>query len=207
MRLVTYRLPKSEFLLAREGVLGIDPTRWVCRYRERHGLGKRKVFLKSFTMQFYQATCFEIGIVPGMRPESRRFMASRHNRILRGFPRQAQNMRVVWRNVSYLPHIGVHLNWWRVFNCRGSCCWFFSALSTTCTSLCPQTVMSGPGAMPAMPPPDMSNVDPGLQPALITLLYLWPGLALAILVVRFWRKWKDNLLGGGEKCSSLPNVQ
>ncbi|KAI8942620.1 hypothetical protein NX059_000673 [Plenodomus lindquistii] len=44
----------------------------------------------------------------------------------------------------------------------------------------------------------MSGVDPGLQPTLITLLYLFPGLALAVLFVRFWRKWKDNLLGGDD---------
>lgn len=50
----------------------------------------------------------------------------------------------------------------------------------------------------AIPAPDMSGVDPGLQPTLITLLYLFPGLALAVLLVRFWRKWKDNLLGGGK---------
>ncbi|KAH7398496.1 hypothetical protein BKA66DRAFT_556670 [Pyrenochaeta sp. MPI-SDFR-AT-0127] len=53
--------------------------------------------------------------------------------------------------------------------------------------------------MSAMPAPDMSGVDPGLQPTLITLLYLFPGLALAVLLVRFWRKWKDNLLGGVTK--------
>ena len=48
-----------------------------------------------------------------------------------------------------------------------------------------------------MPPPDMSNVDPGLQPALITLLYLFPGLALAVLLIRFWKKYVDRIFGGG----------
>lgn len=52
-------------------------------------------------------------------------------------------------------------------------------------------------AVPAFPGPDMSGVDPGLQPTLIALLYLFPGLALAVLMVRFWRKWQDHILGGG----------
>ena len=55
--------------------------------------------------------------------------------------------------------------------------------------------MSGP----PMPAPDMSGVDPGLQPTLLALLYLFPALALAVLLVRFWRKWKDHLLGGGKE--------
>lgn len=53
--------------------------------------------------------------------------------------------------------------------------------------------MSGP----PMPAPDMSSVDPGLQPLLITLLYLFPGLALSVLCVRLWKKWKEHNLGGG----------
>lgn len=59
--------------------------------------------------------------------------------------------------------------------------------------------MAGPGAAGPMPMPDMSNVDPGLQPTLIALMYLFPGLALAVLLVRFWRKSVDHLLGGGEE--------
>jgi hypothetical protein len=51
--------------------------------------------------------------------------------------------------------------------------------------------------------PDMSGVDPGLQPTLIALLYLFPALALAVLLVRFWRKWVDGILGGGEIFSSI----
>jgi hypothetical protein len=51
---------------------------------------------------------------------------------------------------------------------------------------------------PPLGPPDMSGVDPGLQPALIALLYLCPGLALSVLLVRFWCKFKDELLGWGE---------
>jgi hypothetical protein len=47
-------------------------------------------------------------------------------------------------------------------------------------------------------PPDMSNVDPGLQPTLIALLYLFPSLALAVLIVRFWKKQSDRILGGGK---------
>ncbi|KAF2133475.1 hypothetical protein P153DRAFT_420346 [Dothidotthia symphoricarpi CBS 119687] len=54
-----------------------------------------------------------------------------------------------------------------------------------------------------MPPADMSNVDPGLQPVLIALLYLFPFLALAVLVVRFWRKWTDKLLGGDDALIAL----
>jgi hypothetical protein len=50
---------------------------------------------------------------------------------------------------------------------------------------------------PIMPAPDMSGVDPGLQPTLIAMLYSFPGLALVVLLVRFWRKWIDNILGGG----------
>jgi hypothetical protein len=50
---------------------------------------------------------------------------------------------------------------------------------------------------PGMPAPDMSGVDPGLQPTLIAMLYLFPGLALVVLLVRFWRKWVDKILGGG----------
>jgi hypothetical protein len=46
-------------------------------------------------------------------------------------------------------------------------------------------------------PPDMSNVDPGLQPTLIALLYLFPGLALTVLIVRFWKKHSDRIFGGG----------
>ncbi|KAI4934188.1 hypothetical protein J4E85_002044 [Alternaria conjuncta] len=53
-------------------------------------------------------------------------------------------------------------------------------------------------AVPAFPAPDMSGVDPGLQPTLIALLYLFPGLALAVLMVRFWRKWQDHILGGDD---------
>jgi len=64
---------------------------------------------------------------------------------------------------------------------------------------------AGPGASGAGPPPapDMSNVDPGLQPVLIAMLYLFPGLALTVLMVRFWRKSVDHLLGGGMLCRSL----
>jgi hypothetical protein len=58
-----------------------------------------------------------------------------------------------------------------------------------------------------MPAPDMSGVDPGLQPALITLLYLFPALALAVLLVRFWRKYVDGILGGGELFPDLMLVQ
>jgi hypothetical protein len=58
-------------------------------------------------------------------------------------------------------------------------------------------------AAPAMPAPDMSGVDPGLQPTLIALLYLFPALALAVLLVRFWRKWVDGILGGGEILYSI----
>jgi hypothetical protein len=50
---------------------------------------------------------------------------------------------------------------------------------------------------PGIPAPDMSGVDSGLQPTLIAMLYLFPGLALVVLLVRFWRKWVDNILGGG----------
>ncbi|KAF1846542.1 uncharacterized protein K460DRAFT_367295 [Cucurbitaria berberidis CBS 394.84] len=52
--------------------------------------------------------------------------------------------------------------------------------------------------MSAPAKPDMSGVDPGLQPALVALLYLFPAIALAVLLVRFWRKWKDHLLGGDD---------
>ena len=76
--------------------------------------------------------------------------------------------------------------------------WYFSFDSALLFALL-AAIMAAP-AMPAMPPPDMSKVDPGLQPTLIALLYLFPGLALAVLIVRFWRKWKDHLLGGGERC-------
>jgi hypothetical protein len=62
-------------------------------------------------------------------------------------------------------------------------------------------------AAPAMPAPDMSDVDPGLQPALIALLYLFPALALAVLLVRFWRKYVDGILGGGEIIFDLMLVQ
>jgi hypothetical protein len=58
-----------------------------------------------------------------------------------------------------------------------------------------------------MPAPDMSGVDPGLQPALIALLYLFPALALAVLLVRFWRKYVDGILGGGEILCDLMLVQ
>jgi hypothetical protein len=50
----------------------------------------------------------------------------------------------------------------------------------------------------SIPAPDMSHVDPGLQPLLITLLYLFPGFALLVLIIWFWRKSVDRLLGGGE---------
>ena len=60
--------------------------------------------------------------------------------------------------------------------------------------------MSAPPGAGPLPAPDMSNVDPGLQPTLIALLYLFPGLALFVLMVRFWRKYVDRLLGGGELC-------
>ncbi|KAF2728888.1 hypothetical protein EJ04DRAFT_538163 [Polyplosphaeria fusca] len=36
----------------------------------------------------------------------------------------------------------------------------------------------------------------GLQPALIALLYLFPALALGIIIVRLWRKQIDRTLGG-----------
>lgn len=64
--------------------------------------------------------------------------------------------------------------------------------------------MSGPaGPGTGTPPvPDMSNIDPGLQPTLIAMLYLFPGLALIVLMVRFWRKSVDHLLGGGMLCRS-----
>jgi hypothetical protein len=48
------------------------------------------------------------------------------------------------------------------------------------------------------PVPDTSIVNPGLQPLLITLLYLFPGLALLVLIIRFWKKSIDCLLGGGK---------
>jgi hypothetical protein len=57
--------------------------------------------------------------------------------------------------------------------------------------------MSAPAGAGPPPMKDMSNVDPGLQPTLIALLYLFPGLALLVLLVRFWRKSVDHLLGGG----------
>lgn len=60
------------------------------------------------------------------------------------------------------------------------------------------------GPMPPMP--DMSHVDPGLQPTLIALLYLFPAVALSVLIVRFWRKSADHLLGGGETRQYLLNV-
>lgn len=58
--------------------------------------------------------------------------------------------------------------------------------------------MSGP----PLPASDMSGVDPGLQPTLIALLYLFPGLALAVLCVRLWKKWRENILGGGKTTDS-----
>lgn len=58
-----------------------------------------------------------------------------------------------------------------------------------------------------MGPPDMSNVDPGLQPTLIALLYLFPGLALAVLIVRFWKRHRDHNLGGGEYFSYLADFE
>jgi hypothetical protein len=64
--------------------------------------------------------------------------------------------------------------------------------SSHCHHIVKMSVPPGP-----MPAPDMSGVDPGLQPTLIALLYLFPGLALAVLLVRFWRKSVDHLLGGG----------
>ncbi|KAL5117904.1 hypothetical protein ACEQ8H_004223 [Pleosporales sp. CAS-2024a] len=54
--------------------------------------------------------------------------------------------------------------------------------------------MATPGGAGRAPMPDMSHVDPGLQPTLIALLYLFPALALSVLLVRFWRKWVDHLL-------------
>jgi hypothetical protein len=62
--------------------------------------------------------------------------------------------------------------------------------------------MAAPAGAGPPPAPDMSHVDPGLQPLLITLLYLFPGLALLVLLVRFWRKSVDRLLGGGGFCRS-----
>jgi hypothetical protein len=62
--------------------------------------------------------------------------------------------------------------------------------------------MSAPAGTGPPPVPDMSHVDPGLQPTLIALLYLFPGLALIVLLIRFWRKSIDHLLGGGEDCRS-----
>ena len=63
--------------------------------------------------------------------------------------------------------------------------------------------MSVPGAMQ---PPDISTLDPGLQPALIALIYLFPGLALLVLIVRFWRKWSEKLLGGGKTIDLVPGL-
>ena len=63
--------------------------------------------------------------------------------------------------------------------------------------------MSAPAG--PMPAPDMSNVDPGLQPTLIALLYLFPALALAVLTVRFWKKYVDHILGGGKTRRSSTN--
>ncbi|KAH5372447.1 hypothetical protein HBI49_062290 [Parastagonospora nodorum] len=64
-------------------------------------------------------------------------------------------------------------------------------------------MMSAPAGAGPPPVPDMSHVDPGLQPTLIALLYLFPGLALLVLLVRFWRKSVDHLLGGDDAIIAL----
>jgi hypothetical protein len=48
------------------------------------------------------------------------------------------------------------------------------------------------------PPVDVSRIDPGLQPVLIALLYGFPGLALIVLLVRFWRRKIEKQLGVGK---------
>jgi hypothetical protein len=52
------------------------------------------------------------------------------------------------------------------------------------------------------PPVDLTQVDPGLQPLLIGLLFGFPAAALIVLIVRFWRKASEKRLGGG-RCSSV----
>lgn len=57
-----------------------------------------------------------------------------------------------------------------------------------------------PGGMPVFNP----NPSKGLQPLLIALLYLFPGLAGLIVAVRIVKKRVDRTLGGGKKnCADL----
>lgn len=138
MRLKLHRRPESEFLLAQEGFVNFDPTRWVCRYRRRHGLGGKRAPGNPSICIFIRPPDLKVGIAPALRPESRSFMASRHNKILLGFHRQAQNMRVssLGENVSYLLR-------WRTFEALESVLLscillltFSFALFTICTSVC-----------------------------------------------------------------------
>lgn len=48
------------------------------------------------------------------------------------------------------------------------------------------------------------NPSKGLQPLLITLLYLFPGIAGLIVLVRIVKKRIDRTLGGGRFSSILP---
>lgn len=58
--------------------------------------------------------------------------------------------------------------------------------------------MSPPG-MPAFNP----NPSKGLQPVVITLLYLFPGLAGLIVLVRIIKKRVDRTFGGGNRYADL----
>lgn len=56
-----------------------------------------------------------------------------------------------------------------------------------------------PGGIPVYNP----NPSKGLQPLLITLLYLFPGIAGLIVAVRIVRKRVDRALGGGMNYADL----
>lgn len=58
----------------------------------------------------------------------------------------------------------------------------------------------GPPGMPVFNP----NPSKGLQPLIITLLYLCPGIAGLIVLVRIIKKRIDRTLGGGKFLSILP---
>jgi hypothetical protein len=55
-----------------------------------------------------------------------------------------------------------------------------------------------PGAMPDAMPVFNPNPSKGLQPLLIALLYLFPGIAGLIVAVRIVKKRVDRTLGGGK---------
>jgi hypothetical protein len=59
-----------------------------------------------------------------------------------------------------------------------------------------------PGAMPDGMPIFNPNPSTGLQPLLIALLYLFPGIAGLVVAVRIIKKRADRTLGGG-KCADL----